>query len=158
MADSQSPHALDLQTSERLSVRIDGAPYTMRTEADLGLGQYRQIAEIYNRCLAIEYQAVVSPADEIEMMTLLGRGAHIALVDVPPDVVARMGYAQRSALFATFTKLSGTGLKFLRATRTEAPTAPATAPAPSAGTKSSPESSASTAVPRPSGRRKSRSA
>lgn len=154
MADS--PHALDLTTESRKTVRIDGIPYELRTDDDISVGQWRRFARIWNRILTIENQdREITKADEVEAMTLLREGVAIALIGITPTVLERLGYAKCSQVIAVFMKLSGRGLTFVRATpMPEAPPA-ATSPA-SPGTTSSPGSAASTAATRSRGKRPSR--
>lgn len=156
-----SPHALDLQVEERRSIRINGTPYALKTGDDVSFGQWREFARYYNRIIAIENQEAISAADDTEMMALLASAIQLVVIGLPDAVLERLGYAARSAIVATFVKLSDSGLIFRRALMQEAhaaPTPPPPAPSPSAGAPSLPDFPASTAARRSSGRKSSRSA
>ncbi len=151
-APANPAHLLDLHSEERQHIRIDGHPYALKTSHDLSFRQWRLFAGAYNRIIALE-NGPLTEADDIELLEQLAAAIRLVAVDLPAEVLAKLGYAARSAIIATFVKLSGSGLSFLRAVRAEA----TTEATPSPGTPSSPGSPASTAAAPTSGKTTSRS-
>ena len=105
MADR--PPVLDLTTDvqPRATVRIDGVSYELRAERDLTLEQYRRVRVLtvqVGEGLKARESKKLSKSAEQTLHGQLGEAAKLALVDVPPTVMRKLGRLERLAIFEAF--------------------------------------------------------
>ena len=111
--------ALDLFTdTERLTVRIDGIDYPLRTSNDLTLDSYKTLERIGPRIGVLFLQQSYSKADLREMSALLDTVTQIAIV-APEEVLRRLGDANRTMIAKVFFELLAPVLQRMRAVMEE---------------------------------------
>lgn len=141
---------LDLSTDiERPYVRINHIDYDVRGVEDLTIPEMRQVDRMLPRIVPLVKkleQATVTETECQELSALLSTALQIAL-QIPDDVVAKLGDLQKVQVFKVFIELLPQSLVRAGAS-IEAMTA-----TPSRGATSSRGSNASTAAPQPRGTR-----
>lgn len=113
---------LDIETSKRNTIKIDGAPYEIRSRNDLTISNYQKIERLSFRIgemlEATSDGKELSPEREIELDKVLEEAMKIALV-AGDEVIARIAQVDRLLIFEAFlTPLAPLLLRF-RARQTQ---------------------------------------
>ncbi len=96
---------LDLTTDhDRLTVRIDGADYPLRTANDLTLDAYKTLERIGPQIGALLRLDALTPEQGQELSQLLDQACRLAIV-APDPVQDRLSDVNRVQIFRVFTQL-----------------------------------------------------